>query len=195
MYIILTDKGITDPHQCQSSRSTGLCMPSQGLYECFWVQTPVATARRQSSSIRSRTRHFPFWCRRRAGVSERGSWQIRHRHDHWVLLHQTSRCWPQKRKSASMSVPKLYWPTKRKGNTGSIIPCGPQYKPTTMRICLFSGVWFQKTSCCIAQHSFIKGDRGRMGKKTEAKHSLDCEEVCTGSDHIAFLVKYGSNSI
>jgi hypothetical protein len=31
-----------------------------------------------------------------------------------------------------------------------------------------------------------------MGKKTEEKHSLDCEEVCTGSDlipNIAFLVK------
>ena len=146
-------------------------MSSQGLYEGFWVQTPIAAARCQSSSIRARSRHFLSWFRRRAGgrgISERVPWQVRHRHDHWLLLHQTSRCWPQKRKGASMPVPRLYWPTKRRGNTGSIICCGPQYKPTTMRICLFSGVWFQKTSCCFAQHSFIKGGRGRMGQK-EAK--------------------------
>jgi len=57
-YIMSTDKGITDPHQCQSSRSTRFCMPSQGLYEGFWLQTPVAAARCQSSSIRSRSRHI-----------------------------------------------------------------------------------------------------------------------------------------
>jgi hypothetical protein len=50
-YIMFIDKGITDPHHRQSPGSTRFCMPSQGLHEGFWVQTLVAAARCQSSSI------------------------------------------------------------------------------------------------------------------------------------------------